>query len=63
MGIFPDYLEDKSIFDEKEFLMEIDLSFMSLLYFFMKNFMVAISTIALMFYRQEVRTTQYRCCA
>ena len=61
MGIFPDYLEDKSIFDEKEFLMEIDLSFMSLLYFFMKNFMVAISTIALMFYRQEVRATQYRC--
>ena len=57
MGIFPDYLEDKSIFDEKEFLMEIDLSFMILLYFFMKNFMVAISTIVLMFYRQEVRAT------
>lgn len=57
MGIFPDYLEDKSIFDEKEFLMEIDLSFMILLYFFMKNFMVAISTIVLMFL--QARSTSH----
>lgn len=57
MGIFPDYLEDKSIFDEKEFFDGNSFSFMSLLYFFMKNFMVAISTIALMFL--QARSTSH----
>lgn len=49
MATFPDYLENKTIFDEKISLMGIDLNFMNSHYFYMKNITVAILITVLMY--------------
>lgn len=49
MATFPDYLENKTIFDEKISLMGIDLNFMNSHYFYLKNITVAILITVLMY--------------